>query len=139
MTVLTPATRLPEVTQLIDKYPDLTVVIDHMADTPLDQPEQLEWLLALERYPKVFVKVSHLWSLSSQAYPYDDAFVMLKKVYDTFGAKRLMWGTDYPINLPKASYADVVALYRDHLDFMPAEDRQEILSGTVQRVWPFGL
>jgi L-fuconolactonase len=139
MTLLAPATRLPEITKLVDRYPDLTVVIDHMADTPLDRPDQLQYLLALARYPNVYVKVSHLWSLSKQAYPYDDSFVMLKKIYDVFGAKRRMWGTDRPICLPYLSYEQAVALYRDHLDFMPLQDREEIWHGTVQRVWPFGL
>jgi L-fuconolactonase len=64
---------------------------------------------------------------------------MAKKVYDTFGAGRLMWGTDWPIHLPYASYANIVALYRNNLDFMPEADRQQILHGTVQKVWPFGV
>src|SRR5580692_3923084 len=56
MTVLAPVTRMPEVGALIEKFPDLNVVIDHMADSPLDKPDQLKMLIALERYPKVFVK-----------------------------------------------------------------------------------
>ncbi|WP_233847204.1 amidohydrolase family protein [Paraburkholderia sp. HD33-4] len=139
MTLLAPATRLPDITRLIDRYPDLTVVIDHMADTPLDEPQQLQSLLELARYPKVYVKISHLWSLSKQVYPFADSFVMLKKVYDAFGAQRLIWGTDHPVCLPHVSYGQAVALYRDYLDFMPAADREEIWHGTVQRVWQFGI
>jgi hypothetical protein len=33
----------------------------------------------------------------------------------------------------------MVALYRDNLGFLPAADRQQILSKTVQDIWPFGL
>jgi L-fuconolactonase len=139
MTVLAPASRMPDLIPLIEQNPDLTVVIDHMADSPLNEPEQLAKLLALARYPRVFVKISHMWSLSSQAYPYADAAEQVKKVYAAFGAKRLMWGTDWPICLDKLSYAQAVALYRDHLDWMPAADRQQILSRTVQEIWPFGL
>ncbi len=64
MTILTPVTRLPDLVTLIEQNPELTVVIDHMADSPLDDPKKLELLMALERYPKVFVKISHMWSLS---------------------------------------------------------------------------
>jgi len=139
MTLLTPTTRLSTIAALIERYPDLTVVIDHMADAPLDQPDQIKSLLTLARYPNVFVKISHLWSLSKQAYPFVDSFDLLKSVYDAFGPKRLMWGTDHPVCLPYTSYARAVALYRDRLDFMPQADREEIWHGTVQRVWPFGL
>jgi L-fuconolactonase len=96
-------------------------------------------LLALERYPKVFVKISHMWSLSAQAYPYLDAQGQAKRLYDVFGAKRLMAGTDWPISLPKQSYAQTVALYRDRLNFLPPQDHAQVLSKTVQAVWPFDI
>jgi L-fuconolactonase len=139
MTLLIPVTRLPEVHPLIEANPDLQVVIDHMADSPLDHPEQLDLLLALARYPKVFVKISHMWSLSSQPYPYSDASAQVKRLLDVFGAARLMAGTDWPISLPKQSYAQTVALYRDHLHFLTSQQRTQILSKTVQQVWPFQI
>ena len=139
MTILTPVTRLPDLVPLIKQNPTLDVVIDHMADCPLDQPDKLQLLLALAKYPKVYVKISHMWSLSNQPYPYPDAAVQVKRLYETFGAKRLMWGTDWPISLKQLPYAQAVALYRDHLDFLPAHDHEQILSKTVQQIWPFNL
>jgi predicted TIM-barrel fold metal-dependent hydrolase len=139
MTLLIPAGRLPEIHPLIEQNPDLTVVIDHQADSPLNQPEKLDLLLALERYPKVFVKISHMWTLSRQPYPYPDAQAQVKKIYDKFGAKRLMWGTDWPISLSKLPYPQTVELFRDHLDFFTPADREWMLGKTVQQVWPFGL
>jgi predicted TIM-barrel fold metal-dependent hydrolase len=50
-----------------------------------------------------------------------------------------MWGTDWPISLRDLTYAQAVALFRDHLGFLSPEDRQQILYKTVQRVWPFGI
>jgi L-fuconolactonase len=139
MTLLIPVTRLPDLHPLIEANPDLQVVIDHMADSPLDHPEQLELLLALVRYPKVFVKISHMWSLSAQPYPYPDAAAQVKRLYEAFGAKRLMAGTDWPISLPKQSYAQTVALFRNHLDFLTPQAHAQILSKTVQEVWPFHI
>jgi L-fuconolactonase len=139
MTILAPVTRMPDLAPLIEQNPTLNVVIDHMADCPLDRPDQLQLLLALARYPRVFVKISHMWSLSKQAYPYPDAAVQVKRLYDTFGAKRLMWGTDWPISLKQLPYNQAVTLYRDHLDFLSPEDHRQILYKTVQQVWPFGI
>ncbi|MDQ1473818.1 MAG: L-fuconolactonase [Bryobacterales bacterium] len=139
MTVLAPVTRLPEIVPLIEQNPDLTVVIDHMADSPLNQPEKLDLLLALARYPKVYVKISHMWSLSKQPYPFADAQTQVKRLYDKFGARRLMWGTDWPISLKQVSYPQAVELFRDHLGFFNPDDRAWILGKTVQQVWPFGL
>jgi L-fuconolactonase len=139
MTLLIPATRLPNIYPLIDANPDLQVVIDHMADSPLDHPEQLDLLLALALYPKVFVKISHMWSLSTLPYPYPDAAAQVKHLYQVFGAKRLMAGTDWPISLRQQSYAETVALFRNYMPFLPVEDHEQILSKTVQEVWPFHI
>jgi predicted TIM-barrel fold metal-dependent hydrolase len=139
MTLLAPVTRLPDIDPLIEANPGLTVVIDHMADSPLDQPEKLDLLLRLARYPKVFVKISHMWSLSTQPYPYADAAQQVKRLHDHFGAARLMWGTDWPISLKQLPYAQAVALFRDHLHYQSAEEREQILWRTANTVWPFHL
>jgi L-fuconolactonase len=139
MTILASVTRMPDLIPLIEENPSLIVVIDHMADCPLDRPDQLQLLLDLARYPRVYVKISHIWSLSKQPYPYPDAIAQVKRLHKTFGATRLMWGTDWPISLKQLPYEKAVALYRDHLDFLPGNDREQILTRTVQQVWPFGL
>jgi L-fuconolactonase len=137
MTLLVPISRVPDVQKLIDKYPDLTIVIDHMADCPVDHPEQLESLIALARYPKVFVKISHTWSLSKQSYPWLDSQQLVKRLYDTFGPRRLMWATDWPIAKEKATYPQRLTVVRDDMKFLNADDKSWILSKTVERVWPF--
>jgi predicted TIM-barrel fold metal-dependent hydrolase len=137
MTLLAPISRLPDVQKLVDKYPDLTIVIDHMADCPVDHPEQLEALVELVRYPKVFVKISHTWSLSKQSYPWPDSQRLVKRLYDTFGPQRLMWATDWPIANDRASYAQRLAVVRDEMKFLNADDKSWMLSKTVERVWPF--
>ncbi|WP_316862813.1 amidohydrolase family protein [uncultured Cohaesibacter sp.] len=139
MTVLTEAPRLPQLIPLIEANPDLTVVIDHMADVALDDEQGLKDLLALARYPKVYLKISHLWKISKQPYPYNDSMDRLKVVYDAFGPKKLMWGTDWPVSGKWLTYPQAVQLYREHLSFMPKEDQAQILGKTVQEVWPFGL
>jgi predicted TIM-barrel fold metal-dependent hydrolase len=137
MTVLAPITRMPDVIPLMDRTPDLTLVIDHMADCPIDQPEQLEKLIALKRYPNVFVKISHTWSISKQPYPWLDAQQYVKRLYDAYGPQRLMWATDWPILETLTSYDKALTVVRDEMKFLNADDQQWVLSKTVQRVWPF--
>jgi len=135
MTLLAPASRMPDAARLIEKFPGLTVVIDHMADCPLDRPDLLKLLLVLERYPNVFVKISHTWSLSKQQYPYLDSQQQVKRLYDAFGPRRLMWGTDWPGVERYCGYAKALALVRDDMSFLNGEDRNWMLGRTVERVW----
>jgi L-fuconolactonase len=137
MTVLAPVTRMPDVAKLIKRFSDLTLVIDHMADSPLNHPEELDKLLALERFPKVYVKISHSWSLSSEKYPYLDSQRQIKRLYDVFGPKRLMAGTDWPLVEKYCTYAQAVDLARKRIDFLNAEDKRWICGLTAEQVWPF--
>jgi L-fuconolactonase len=136
MTLLLPASRLPDIVPLLDKFPTLTTVIDHMADCPVDDSQGFHELRSLARYPKLYVKVSHPWSLSKLPYPYPDVQAMIARLRDSFGADRLMWGTDWPIKPELLSYERRVALYRDGLPFLSTTERQQLLAGTVSRVWP---
>ncbi|MBS1874977.1 MAG: amidohydrolase family protein [Acidobacteria bacterium] len=137
MQILAPVTRMPDIAPLAERHPELTVVIDHMADCPVDAPAELDKLLALERYPRVFVKISHTWSISREKYPFRDAHAHVKRLYDRFGPKRLMWGTDWPIVEERASYRQALTVVRDEMKFLNEEDKRWIFSQTVERVWPF--
>jgi L-fuconolactonase len=136
--ILCPSTRLPDVGKVIERHKDgLDVCIDHMADCPIDKPDEWKKLIALAQYPRVFVKISHLWSLSKEKYPYKDTHDQVKRVYDKFGPKRLMWGTDWPGVEKYCGYAKALALYRDELTFFTAEDRRWLLGDTALKLWPF--
>ncbi len=138
MTVLANIGRMPEVAPLLDRTPDLTVVIDHMADCPVDQPAELDKLIALKRYPNLFIKVSHTWSLSKQKYPWLDSQELVKRLQAEFGPQRLMWATDWPIvENSNDTYEQALTVVRDDMKFLNDDDKSWMLSKTIERVWPF--
>jgi predicted TIM-barrel fold metal-dependent hydrolase len=137
MQVLAPITRIPDLVHLIEQCPDLTVMIDHMADCPIDRPPELEKLIALARYPLVFVKISHSWSISRQPYPWLDAQEYVRRLHAAFGPQRLMWASDWPVDLAWTTYDKTLSVVRDEMKFLNAEDKAWILGKTAQQVWPF--
>ena len=136
MTVLAPIGRMPDVMRMADRFPELTIVVDHMADCPLGQPEELEKLLALRRFPRLFVKISHSWSLSVQAYPYADSQAQIRRLYDGFGPRRLIAGTDWPLVESYCTYAQAIDIARSRIAFLNPEDRRWICGLTAAQVWP---
>ena len=64
--LLTHASRLTDLAPLLERHGDLDVVIDHIADCPPNRPEELRKLLNLSRFPRIYVKISHTWSLSQE-------------------------------------------------------------------------
>ncbi|MGA7340789.1 MAG: amidohydrolase family protein [Terracidiphilus sp.] len=137
MQIYAPITRMPDLKHLIEMCPELNVVIDHMADCPIDRPRELEKLIALARYPRVFVKISHTWSISRQPYPWLDAQEYVRRLHGVYGPQRLMWATDWPVDLTWTTYARALNVVREEMKFLNEDDKRWILARTVERVWPF--
>ena len=47
-------------------------------------------------HAQVHVKLSAFFRVSKQPWPYMEARPAIRKLVDTFGADRCMWGTDFP-------------------------------------------
>jgi len=61
----------------------------------------------------------------------------VKRLYDAYGPRRLMWGTDWPIIEGVAKYEQALTVVRDDMKFLNADDKSWMLSKTIERVWPF--
>ncbi|MBM3933633.1 MAG: amidohydrolase [SAR202 cluster bacterium] len=129
---------LDDTAAMCARYPDTTVVIDHMARVGADGPvtdADTEALCRLAKYPNVFVKVSAFYALGAKSKPHDDLKPLIKSLVDAFGTSRLMWGSDAPHQLVHETYEDSIALVRDRLDFLSEAQRREVLCGTAERVF----
>jgi L-fuconolactonase len=132
--------RLQQVAPIVERHPGLTLIIDHMgrvsgtkgaaAWTDLDQ------LLALAKYPNVLVKATSAPSYSELPYPHPDVQPYLRRLYDAFGARRLLWGSDIT-RLP-GTYRHCLRLFQEELEFLSADDREWILGKTAAEAlrWP---
>lgn len=131
---------LPEVDQMCHRYPDTPVVIDHFARIGVDgqiRREDVAALCRLARHRLVRVKISAFYALGKKQPPYDDLLPMIHRVYEAFGAQRLMWASDAPYQiLPPHSYGASVELIR-RIDFWSASDRQHIVQKTAESVYFF--
>lgn len=137
--LLTRPARLRDLMPLLDRHPELDLVIDHMADCEPDDAEGRKLLTDLARYPRVTVKISHTWSISAEGYPWRDTHGLVQDVYQAFGGKRIMWGTDWPVSLGKAEYGQTLTVVQDEFSrFIAAEDMEWVLGKTALSLWSFG-
>jgi predicted TIM-barrel fold metal-dependent hydrolase len=125
------------------RHPGLTLIIDHLASvaapTPAESFVAIDDLVALAKYPNVVVKVSDAPNRSKQPYPYADVQPFVRKIYDAYGPRRMIWGSDIT-QLHGLAYADVLRFWQEGLPFLSDDDRRLILGGTVAEVlrWPEG-
>jgi predicted TIM-barrel fold metal-dependent hydrolase len=117
------------------KHPDTPVVVDHLARIGASSPTRkadIDELCALARHPNVKVKVSAFYALGEKKPPHLDLTLLIRRVYDAFGPKRLMWASDCPFQTLRESYEDSISLIRDRLDFVSADDKEWILRRTAE-------
>ena len=50
-----------------------------------------------------------------------------------------MWGTDWPVCLSRATYAQTLSVVRDEMDFFTPEDKEWVLGKTAPQLWQFSL
>lgn len=126
---------LPALDRMCAAYPDTPVVIDHLCRIGVDgeiAEADVAALCALARHGNVKVKVSAFYALGRKRPPHDELVPLIRRVYEAFGAQRLMWASDCPFQVRDESYEDGLALVRDRCDFLSAEDKAWLLGRTAE-------
>jgi hypothetical protein len=68
-----------------------------------------------------------------------DSQQQIKRLYDTFGPKRLMAGSDWPLVEKCCTYKQAIDIARNQIAFFSPEDKRWICGQTAQQVWRFEL
>jgi predicted TIM-barrel fold metal-dependent hydrolase len=130
---------LAAIDRMCGRFPETTVVIDHLARIGVDgtiRDADVQALCALAKHRHVHVKVSAFYALGHKRAPYTDLAPMIRRVFEAYGPKRLMWGSDCPFQVQDGrTYRASVELVREHLDFLTAEDRGWLLSKTAESLF----
>jgi L-fuconolactonase len=117
-----------QVADMAARFPGVHVVIDHMAMIDITAPDSAGFgpLLNLARLPNVYVRTSlHNPSKTKQT-PYRDVWPFLRRLYDRFGPRRLVW----------ANFFEYVIM-KDLIPFFTADDKEWILGRTAHRIYKF--
>lgn len=130
---------LPAIDRMCERFPDTPVVIDHFARIGVDgeiRQADLDALLRLARHRHTYVKVSAFYALGRKQAPYTDLVPMIRRLVEAYGPERLMWATDCPYQVQAGhTYEESLALVRDHLEFLTADDRDWLLRRTATQVF----
>lgn len=140
--------------RLLDEFPDLTVVFNHLmvcpADGSMTTDEQGRPRMALPddapltrrdarslaRYPNVCVKLSGQYAFSDGPYPYRDLQRRHEMLVRELGADRCLWATDFPWIRAEPGYGTLTGVLDELLPELDDADRAQIMGGTARRmIW----
>ncbi len=130
---------LPLAAEFVKRFPRQRFVLDHLAKPPIRSRAIDLWargMRELASFPNLHAKVSGLVTEANwQGWKPEDLRPYLDVAFESFGAKRLMIGSDWPVCTVAASYAQVVNLVKDYMSSYTAEDREAVFGGNAANFW----
>jgi len=119
-------------------HPSLRFVLDHLGKAPIASGLLEPWasgLRTLAAEPNVFCKLSGVHTIAAPGATYGHLAPFVDVALEAFTPARVLFGSDWPVSLQRASYADVVeTAIRACAALSPAE-RSAVLGGNARELY----
>ena len=119
----------------MEKFPDHRFVIDHVAKPDFKTGALDEWAAYMRRIaqaPNVYCKLSGLVTEADWQHWQQEHFEpFLDVVLESFGPNRLMFGSDWPVCLLAAEYAEVKNIITSYISKLSTAEQNNIMGGNA--------
>ncbi|WP_250503921.1 amidohydrolase family protein [Caballeronia sp. AZ7_KS35] len=136
MCIQTGPVGLPQVRMLAEKFPNVNIILDHLARPDvLDGPPYANaaGLFALRDLPNVYMKLTpRIFGDVKKEKASAETF--FPRVVEAFGAQRLAWGSNFPTST--GTLSEILATAQQGLACLSDEDRAWVFGKTAQKLYP---
>ncbi len=129
---------LPFIRALAARHPHLPIVLDHGGKPEIAARRMEPWaeeVAALARCPNVTCKLSGLVTEAAPGWQAEDLRPFAAHLLHSFGAERVMWGSDWPVVDLAGGYSAWREATLALLDGLPKQALARILGGTAVEVY----
>ena len=134
--------QLSAVGPLAAEFPDLRLVLNHCSHPPLEGELQAAWksaLLPLARHQNVYMKYSSPLMNARGRMPERDLTSLVGFLFDVFGPERMIWGSNWPVEIQWDTYEESWDLSHRCLPSLSERERQAVFGGNAARVYRIPL
>jgi L-fuconolactonase len=131
----------PAALESVRAHPSLRFVLDHLGKAPIAAGELEPWasgLRELAAEPNVACKLSGVHTIAPQNWTPSDITPFVDVALDAFGADRLVFGSDWPVSVQAATYAEVVGFATGACASLSPAERAAVLGGNARRLYGLG-
>ena len=125
--------------KFVAQFPDQPFVIDHIAKPNIKQSEITDWekdIKAVAKFENVFCKVSGMVTEADwQNWKPADFNPYLDVIANTFGADRIMFGSDWPVCKVAADYGQVLGIAETYFSAFTKTEQANIFGGNAARFY----
>ncbi|MEW4487681.1 amidohydrolase family protein [Thalassoglobus sp. JC818] len=127
---------------LAEEFPDLPMVIDHLAKPRIKEQVLDDWeanFRAAAQYENVYCKLSGMVTEADwNEWKVDDLRPYVDVALECFGPKRCMFGSDWPVCELAATYSEVFHALREQTSQLSDSEQADIFGETARRFYKLG-
>ena len=131
--------QLPAAIRFVDRHPNQTFVLDHIAKPAIRAGEIQPWarnLAELARRPNVFCKLSGIVTEADyRSWTPEKILPWMETALNAFGPARLIFGSDWPVCRVATTYAGWVQTVESFAVSLSAAERQALFHDTAVRAY----
>jgi len=123
---------------LLERYPELRVVVDHGAKPAIRDGAFDPWaadIAGIARATSACCKLSGLVTEAAPGWTVDDLRPWVDHLLSCFGPDRLLWGSDWPVVELAGGYARWRAASEELLAGLSPAERSSVLGGAAERFY----
>lgn len=125
--------------ELVRQFPNQPFVLDHIAKPDIRQGKIVEWkqgIQELASYENVYCKASGMVTEADwNHWKPEDFTPYLDVVFESFGAERVMYGSDWPVSLVAGSYGQVKDLVKNYISKCTANEQELFWGGNATKFY----
>jgi len=137
--ILTRPPQLAAAVEMVKRSPNNVFVLDHISKPYMAKGEINPWadqISQISKFENVSVKVSGLFTEANWSNWNQETFKpYLDHVLNSFTPSRMMFGSDWPVCLLAASYADTINLMENFIVSFSISEQESFWSGTAKRAY----
>ncbi len=137
--LLTKPDQLPAAARLVASHPQTRFVLDHLSKPTMnsaDKPSWAEGISAVAASANVACKLSGYLTFDAAEMTADRLRPYFDVLIGTFGPSRMLFGSDWPVDVLGGGYAKAVAVADGLLAGVGEEERARVWSGTALEWYP---
>ena len=130
--------QMKEAAEFLGGFPKVPIVIDH-AGSPYDQSDSgislwSDGLSALAKLPNIHIKISGFGMYDSD-WSTESSLVLFQTILELFGAHRIMWGSNFPVDSLMKSYSFCVTQMLNWISPLSPEEQGLIAAETARKFY----
>ncbi len=130
---------LPVAVKLVEKLPEQSFIVDHIAKPYIHKKVFSPWkedLKELAKYPNVYCKLSGMVTEATwNDWKEDDFKEYLDIVTESFGTNRIMIGSDWPVCTLSANYSETMSIVINYAQQFSKQVSDAILGGNCAKFY----